>query len=99
MAVYDEGAQHQRTLAMHNFLDLQLIQWEAWVANLDEHGGTFPPELEPHAVNFITGLRGDGEDYQLYLQSLASLTTTALSWFVQEVGKYPPAEQVDKAAG
>jgi hypothetical protein len=74
------SAQHRRDLAMHNFLDLNVGQWEKWLIT----EAAVPPELEQHAVNFIVGLRSV-EEYQLYLQSLATLDTEAIEWFVKEV--------------
>jgi hypothetical protein len=83
-APFNADAQHARALAVADLLDLTLGQWEAWLVDASVR---CPAELEPHAVNFIHGLR-DREHYQLYLQSLATLTTSALHYFIAEVGRF-----------
>lgn len=85
---YDPDAQHDRELAMPDFLDLNLDQWEAWL--LSDASADVPAELEPHAVAVIEALRDQATEHDArgkYLQAIATMATPTLRYFAAVVGK------------
>ncbi len=91
MTAYDEAAQVARIEAVVKFLDLNTHQWDQWLSSLNPDS---PPQIvrdfENEVVGIIHSLRHpeSAEGRGQYLQAMATMTTSALNWFVTEVGKF-----------
>lgn len=89
--LYDHEAQHRRDVALHNFLDLGLDHWHAWLADIQDDKVPIPRELEPYAASVIVALKQDVTDNEArgdYLQAVASMDTSVLEYFARVVGAY-----------
>lgn len=92
-------SQARRDLAVMNFLDLNLSQWRNFAREMTEPGvPQLPDGMEAHAVRVIDCLQrkvaddSDGWVASVYMQTLATLSTEGLEWFVAEVGRQSSEE-------
>ncbi len=88
---YDTTAQLARIEAIMSFLDLNTHQWDQWLTTLNPDQ---PPQIvkdfETEIVDVIHSLRHTEEPgtEARYIRAVATMTTSAINWFVSEVGKF-----------